>query len=381
MPIPIVRKNIYAIISYPFLPATTGGEISTLNILNFMGACHALKVFTVDPYKPINGQNFNFEIDFGMRFSFWRYLHVFLVIRLIKNIKAFKSDYIFFDQPFMGWMIPIIKFFTGKKVFIRSNNIEYLRFKSMGKSWWPVMYMYEKFVYKSADLVIFVSDVDMQKAINEFNLDTKNTLLTPYGIPQTHLPEKIKNARAILQQKYQIPESNKLFLFFATMSYKPNYDAVGFIAENIYPLLKQANYSFNILICGKNLPDFILQKLKNKPELIYCGFVDDIETYIDGCDAMINPILSGGGIKTKAIDTLGRGQIVISTVTGAEGINRNVCGNNLHVCDDNNWIAFVNSMKAAIIQNNRELPEDFFYTYSWPHIINKLTIKLNTLSS
>ncbi len=381
MPILIVRKNIYAIISYPFLPATTGGEISTLNILNFMGARHALKVFTVEPYKPISGQIFNFEIVFGMRFSFWRYLNVFLVFKLIRNIKSFKSDFIFFDQPFMGWMIPIIKLFTGKKVFIRSNNIEYLRFKSMGKNWWSVMYMYEKFVYKSADLVIFVSDVDMQKAIDEFDLNINKTLLTPYGIPQTHLPEKKKNARAFLQQKYQIPESNKLFLFFATMSYKPNYDAVGFIADHIYPLLKQANNAFTILICGKNLPDFILEKLNNKPELIYCGFVDDIESYIDGCDAMINPILSGGGIKTKAVDTLGRGQVVISTVTGAEGINPAVCGKNLHICSDNNWTAFVNNMHAAIAQNNRELPDVFFNTYSWPGIINNLTNKLNTLSN
>lgn len=379
MPILIVRKKIYAIISYPFLPATTGGEISTLNILNFMGAKHAVKVFTVEPYSSVSSQKFNFEIDFGMRFSVWRYLNIFLVFKLIGNIKSHKSDYVFFDQPFMGWMIPFIKLFTGKKVFLRSNNIEYLRFKSMGKSWWSVMYMYEKLVYKSADLVIFVSDIDMQKAIDEFDLDAQKTLLTPYGIPQTELPVKKTNARSFLQQQHQIPTNHHIFLFFATMSYKPNYDAVAFIAENIYPLLKQNNNPFTILICGKNLPDFMLEKLNNKPELIYCGFVDDIESYIDGCDAMINPILSGGGIKTKAVDTLGRGQIVISTVTGAEGINPALCGNNLYVCKDNNWQDFVYNMLQATNQSNKDLPNAFFNTYSWPGIIDNLTRKLSEL--
>jgi hypothetical protein len=56
---------------------------------------------------------------------------------------------------------------------------------------------------------------------------------------------------------------------------------------------------------------------------------NDINEYIDGCDVMINPILSGGGVKTKAIDTLARSQTVISTQTGAEGIDAKVCGNNL----------------------------------------------------
>ncbi len=374
------KKNILAIVSYPFLPATTGGEISTLNILNYMAIPHNVTVFTVEPYNQnFKSESLNFKLIAGMKFSFWRYLNVFIVFKLLRLIKSKNIDLIFFDQPFMGWMMPFLKVFSNKKKFLRSNNIEYLRFKSMGKIWWKLMYCYEKFTYRSADLVIFVSDVDRQKAILEFGLNEQKTLLTPYGIELTEIPIKIEESRKNIEEKYSIKSDEMILLFFATMSYQPNYEAVEFIAEKIYPILKtQSAFDFKILICGKNLPEFVKQKISNKSEIVYCGFVDDINTYIDACDVMINPILSGGGVKTKAIDTLARNKIVISTTTGAEGIDPTICGSKLVVTPDLDWQAFVES----IIENrnkNEKIPESFYETYSWTNIIKNLTIQLEKL--
>ncbi len=369
--------KIYAIISYPFLPATTGGEISTQNILEYMARVNEVMVFTVDPYKPIDQTAFSFNLDFGMRFKPSRYANVFLLPKLLTKIRQFKADAIFFDQPWMGWMIPFIKWLTGKQVFLRSNNIEYLRFKSMGKPWWRILYFYEKFVYKQSNLVIFVSDIDQHKAIQQFGLGLNQTLLTPYGIPQSELPTKTENARQILLERHKLPPEHKLLLFFATLSYKPNYDAVAFIKDEIYPRLQQLiGETFSILICGRNLPAELVQGIAALKDCHYLGFVEDIETYIDGVDVMINPILSGGGVKTKAIDTLGRGQVVISTKTGAEGINPTVCGKNLRIAADGNWQAFTQLLNQQLDQPENDLPKAFFDTYSWSGIIANLMQKL-----
>ncbi|OYU95109.1 MAG: hypothetical protein CFE21_12445 [Bacteroidetes bacterium B1(2017)] len=360
------------------MPATTGGEISTLQILTYMGKVNRLKVFTVEPYKDVSHQKFDFELLFGMKFKPWRYLNPFLLFKVIKLIKEHKSDAIFFDQPFMGWMIPFIRISTGKKVFLRSNNIEYLRFKSMGKSWWSLLYMYEKFVYRMASLVIFVSDVDQNKAIKEFDLNPENTLLTPYGIPQNSLPIPVANARQQLLQRHVIGSNQHILLFFSTLNYQPNYEAVTFIANEILPILKRTRTGdFCILICGKNLPKDIQESLTDKPEIKYLGFVEDIETYIDGASVMLNPILSGGGVKTKAIDTLGRGQVVISTKTGAEGIDPSVCGNNLRIAENGNWEEYANLVNQQLDSPTNNLPQAFFETYSWSGIIANLMTKLN----
>jgi hypothetical protein len=151
------------------------------------------------------------------------------------------------------------------------------------------------------------------------------------------------------------------------------------IADKIYPLLKnKTGFRFRMLICGKNLPENIKEKLTDKKEITYCGFVDDIETYIDAADMMINPILSGGGVKTKAIDTLARNRQVISTRTGAEGIDPTVCGNKLQVVPDHDWEAFVNSILTHQTDSGK-IPDAFYETYSWTGIIDTLSQRMAQL--
>lgn len=372
------HKNILAIISFPFLPATTGGEISTLNILNYTAQQHQVTVFTVDPYSTkYKPESLHFRLIFGMRFKAWRYMNLGLIFTIIRLIKETKADYVFFDQPWLGWLMPFIKIFTRKKIYLRSNNIEYLRFKSMGKSWWTILYMYEKFVYRMADLVIFVSDVDQAKAIDEFYIHPSKTFLCPYGIELESRPELNSSAKQALQQRHSIEADKSIILFFSTLSYQPNYEAVAFIANEIYPRLIEQNQKFVILICGKNLPENIKQKLEGKAEIQYLGFVDDINEYIDGSDVMINPILSGGGVKTKAIDTLARSQTVISTQTGAEGIDANVCGQNLQIAANHDWNAFTEKVIVHINKSKRNnIPDDFYTTYYWPNIIDRLSERL-----
>lgn len=314
-----------------------------------------------------------------MKFKPGRYYDLSLVKKLLRLIKAKQAGWLFFDQPWFGWLMVMLKLFSRKKIFIRSNNIEYLRFKSMGKWFWQMLYIYEKWTYRTADLVIFVSETDRQKAIYEFDLKPEKTLLTPYGVEASTRPEKIQNAKTEIRNKYNIQNEEKLILFFSTLSYFPNYEAVGFIADHIYPLLKQKEqFRFKILICGKGLPDEVKEKLKDKPEIVYAGFVDDISQYIDAADVMINPLLSGGGVKTKAIDTLARSQRVISTQNGAEGIDPAVCGENLIITEDHNWPGFVEAI-IAYTGKPAEIPQAFYDTYGWSGIIDNLTLKLNTI--
>jgi glycosyltransferase involved in cell wall biosynthesis len=371
------QQNILAIISYPFLPATTGGEISTLNILKYMSHVHNVTVFTVEPYKSdFDIGTAKFELIFGMPFKVNRYYNILLLAKARKLIGDKQIDWVFFDQPWLGWLLWLLKVITRKKIFIRSNNIEYLRFRSMGKWYWPLLYIYEKWTYRAADLVIFVSDTDRLKAINQFGLEKDKTLLTPYGVELESAPvlSSVESFSA-LRDRLGISSGEKMILFFSTLSYKPNYEAVQFIANDIYPRLKlDKSYYFKIVICGKGLPDKIKELLIDKPEIIYTGFVDDINLYIDAADLMINPLLSGGGVKTKVIDTLARGQRVVSTVNGAEGIDPSVCGDCLIICPDYDWDLFAN----AITKDNtvKSLSNSFYETYGWRAIIYTLTDKL-----
>ena len=94
----------------------------------------------------------------------------------------------------------------------------------------------------------------------------------------------------------------------------------------------QQGLNYKILVCGKGLPDFFndLKDYSDK-NIIYAGFVDDISIYFKAADVFLNPIISGGGVKTKAIEAIAMDCTVISTEIGALGLIREACGNKLQI--------------------------------------------------
>jgi len=345
------QPRIISVISFPFLPATTGGEICTAGLLHALSQHTAVSAFTVEPYKQgFEHQTGNTQLFYVMPFKTWRYANILLFFKLKSMAKQQQADWILFEQPWLGWLATLCKWFLPYKIAIRSHNIEYLRFKSMGKWFWQLLYMYEKWTYKQADLMLFLTQADLDKAVNEFDINPKKTLLAP--------------------------SHEKMILFFSTLSYAPNYTAITDFVEHIYPLLKEKNFPFKLIVCGKNLPVSIQQQIEHINEIKYCGFVADIALYIDAADVMMNPILTGGGIKTKAIDTLARNQKLVSTESGAIGIDAKVCGNNLWIIADDDWKKFAEALINAC-DSPAQLPAEFYNTYSWQKISKHILKAMN----
>ena len=57
-------------------------------------------------------------------------------------------------------------------------------------------------------------------------------------------------------------------------------------------------------------------------------------------DVFINPVLEGGGVKTKVLEALAAHRTVVSTVSGAIGVDTGICGNKLKIVPDNDWLQF-----------------------------------------
>jgi glycosyltransferase involved in cell wall biosynthesis len=109
--------------------------------------------------------------------------------------------------------------------------------------------------------------------------------------------------------------------------------------------------------------------------ILYAGFVDDIETYFKGADVFLNPVLSGGGVKTKMVEAIGLGTTVVSAQTGATGIQKDVCGEKLLLAEDRDWDDFTNKILAAL-QKDQPTPDAYYETYNWGNIIQKIPKQL-----
>jgi glycosyltransferase involved in cell wall biosynthesis len=219
-----------------------------------------------------------------------------------------------------------------------------------------------------------VSPDDKKFAIENWNIKREKCVEVAFGVEISKYPGDKENCNRTVKAIHKIGTDEKILLFNGLLDYKPNIDALLIILNEINPLLLQrADFKYKILISGKRLPAELneLKEYVNK-NIIYAGFVDDVELYFKAADLFLNPVQSGGGIKTKMVEAIAFGTTVITTDTGATGIHRDICGNKLIVVPDNDWQAFAH----AIIQNanNSEItPQSYYDHYYWGNIVKKVT--------
>lgn len=373
------KLNILAIVPYPFLPPTCGGDYSSMRLFNSLAKQHQVTLFTCEPFSSVDHLHFDFEMISYVKFKPQRYINIKLVFDLLRLIKNKQIDAVFMEQPWFWGMAFFVKLFSGKPMVMRSNNIEYLRFKSINKWWWWFLFVYERWCLRSMDFVFFVSEEDRNRAIQAFGIKKENTLVTPYGVDLESATIHVERQKASIRKQYGIKDHQSILLFFGSLDYPPNIEALEILTDRILPMLEQRlPDKFVLMVCGRRAQSEFLKRVEQNPSIIHAGFVDNIDDYILSADLVMNPIMSGGGIKTKAVDALALNRVLISTETGAEGIDPSLCGDNLIMVKDGDWSAFTD----AIVKHNGStpvIPDSFYTRFSWKGIARQMGEKINSL--
>jgi polysaccharide biosynthesis protein PslH len=364
-------SDILVIIPYHVFPPTTGGEKSIYTFTTKLSERHT--VVAVSTNLNTNPENAAFELLNFFGPTRWRYFNVFDVIRMYRLCKQRNIKYILADHPYYGWQAWVLKKWLGIPCFVRSHNIEYQRFKSIGSVVWRMLYLYERWVYRFADILFCISDEDRDFAIKEFNIAPDRCKTLTYGIPYRDQPATFPEERATICKEQNIPDGIPILLFNGAMDHRANQQALEIILYKLNPELKKVISDYRIVVCGRKLPDYYLNlpaELWDK--VIYTGFVKDIDLYIKGADIQINPIISGGGIKTKVIEALGYSKMVVSFKTGAIGVRQKVCDDKLLVCDDEDCSTFAKLVKEGLQKTPAPISQAFYDNYYLDSIIKNM---------
>ncbi len=363
--------HIAALVPYPVYPAKMGGQKGIALFYKYLSDRLPVTVISTKNNEPATSDGIHFMPVLGN--SKWRYINPFLFFIIKKIIKKERFTHLILEHPYYGWLALLLKWFTGVKLVVHSHNIEALRFKSMGKWWWGILWNYERFTHRKAHCSFFIHDDDRQYGIEKFGLDPRRCITVTYGIEIDRAPSPADKqaCRTVICKSHGIGQDEKILLFNGTLNYKPNQDALDIILEKINPLLLAGSLlPYKIIICGNKLPD----KYKSLDEyhekhLIYAGFVDDISVYFKGADIFINPVTDGGGIKTKVVEALGADLSVISSRSGAIGIPADITGDKMKVIADNDWEEFASEIRS--LNTNASLPQSFFEHFYWGNIAAK----------
>jgi glycosyltransferase involved in cell wall biosynthesis len=368
--------KILDIVPYKILPAQMGGQKAIANFCKYLGEQNDLTVVSVEDNDINLAETYNMVPLFSKERR--RYINPFYVSRIKRIMKEKGIKNVITEHPYMAWMGWVLKRSLGVRWFVHTHNIEHERFRTIGKWWHGLLKIYESAVYNHADKVFFITKEDIEFAIAKRMVKKENAVLVPFGIDIDKMPADKPEIKQAIYRKHNIPTDATLLFFNGTLDYKPNLDALLFILNELNPaLLKTPSFNYRFLICGRDLPASFnnLQDYADK-NIVYAGFVDDVYAYFKAADIFVNPVITGGGVKTKIVEAMGYGVSVVSCASGAAGIELSVCGEKIKVVNDNDVPAFV----AGIINHesmHADTPRQYYDYYSWRNIVKKLQSLFN----
>jgi polysaccharide biosynthesis protein PslH len=360
--------NIISLVSYPFLPARSGGQKGIALFYKYFSRYHQVTCIGVKKNKIAYAEGY--EILNILPDSPTRYFNPFIFFTVRKQIREKKATHVILEHPYYGWLGYLLKQLCGVRLVVHSHNMEGKRWKSLGKWWWRLLWNYERWTHRLADYNFFIQDEDRNYAIHSFGLDPKSCLTVPFGTEMPGPPpgeSRISEGSAI-RKDMAVPENTILLFFNGAFGYAPNLTALENLLFNINPLLQQGGLSYLILIAGLDIPDEI--RNQTFPSVRILGFVENLEHYLNGCQVFLNPVISGGGIKTKLVEALSYNLNAVSSENGAVGIDARLCNGKLIVCPDNDWHKFAGGIEQAAAIN-AEMPMDFYTYFYWVNITRR----------
>lgn len=368
-------NRIVSIIPYKTLPARLGGEKGIALFNEYLGLL--IPVTGISTKNNDVSAAKNYTMLNVLSNSRLRYLNIFLFFTIRKIIWKQKATHLLIEHPYYGWLAWLLKNTLPVTWIVHSHNIEYMRSKSIGRWWWKALKWYETWVYKKADAIFFISEDDLAHAINRMDIPAHKSHAITYGVETDSIPSDIQLSRGKIRQLHSIRPDEKIILFNGALYHHSNYDALSVILEKVNPVLLTKGIRYKIIICGKGLPDSFnaLRSYVNQ-NIVYAGFVDDIDIYFKASHIFLNPIMSGGGVKTKAIEAIAMNSTVVSTAFGALGLNRNACGNKLQVVEDHNWSLFSQRV-LEILTMDLDTQQAFYDYYYWGKIASKVNDIIN----
>ncbi len=232
-------------------------------------------------------------------------------------------------------------------------------------------------IYRS-DVSLMISDYEMDLLINHFKID--NSLL--HYVPFLLDP--------ILKKDNQWPSFSERehFLSIGNFLHEPNWDAVLFLKQFIWPLIRKQLPKAEIHIYGAYPSKKVFDLNNLKEGFLIKGRADSLERVMKKTKVCLAPLRFGAGIKGKLIDAMQFGVPSVTTDIGAESMHgefpwNGIIANQPHKFAEAAVELYTNEIKwQQAGENGAQILNNFFLKSNHSDLlIDKLLILKNQLKS
>jgi hypothetical protein len=165
-------------------------------------------------------------------------------------------------------------------------------------------------IYRS-DLSLIISEAEMEILKNQFKVDVSLLMYLPFMLDNIS-KKNIENLSGFNERNH--------FITIGSFLHEPNYNAVLYLKETIWPLIKKQLPKAEMHIYGSYASQKVNQ-LNNKKERFFIkGFANDVNEVMQQAKVCLVPIRFGAGLKGKLVDAMQNGTLCVTTSIGAEGV-------------------------------------------------------------
>jgi glycosyltransferase involved in cell wall biosynthesis len=220
----------------------------------------------------------------------------------------------------------------------------------------------EKRTFDTSDL--FVEDVakreiasilrcDLSLMISEFEMEVLKTVFKVDDGLLYYLPFLLEPISSATFEKLPTFEERKNFIFIGNFLHEPNWNAVQYLKETIWPLIKQQLPEADLHIYGAYPSQKVMQLHHPKDGFHIMGRAIDALEVVQNARVVLAPLRFGAGIKGKLIEAMQCGTPSVTTTIGAESMHANLPWNGFVVDDPK---AFADAA-VLLYQNKRNWME------------------------
>lgn len=390
----------------PYLPypLLSGGQIRTYNLLKTLADKHEVTLFSL--IKEDNERQHIPELEkyctkvrvfkrSKKPFTFRNIIHTaissfpFLVIRnhVPETIKAVQEeltngtyDLIHAETFYMMPHIPE----TTIPTILAEQTIEYLGYESFARRIKipfvrPLLQLdiakikrWEIHYWNSCTKLIVMSDED-KKYISPLINDPTKIEVVSNGVDSAWFAEKEK----------QLP-ADPTILSVGTFKWLPNVEAVTFLVEKVWPLVKQEIPKVRLWIVGNAPTANVINYQKKDSSITVTGGIPDIRDAFNQAHVLVAPVFSGKGTRYKILEAMASKTPIVATDIAVEGLQLQQ-GEQVMTSNTAQGLA---NLTIEVLQNSKlqqKLSEKgrAFVTqhYDWQHIATKLDTIYQELGS
>jgi glycosyltransferase involved in cell wall biosynthesis len=174
------------------------------------------------------------------------------------------------------------------------------------------------------DLSLIISEFEMELLKTTFKIDEKLLIYLPFLLDEI--------SKTTFENLPSFEERNG-FIFIGNFLHEPNWNAVQYLKETIWPLLRKELPEAELHIYGAYPSQKVTQLHQPREGFYIKGRANDANEVVQNAKVVLAPLRFGAGIKGKLIEAMQCGTPSITTTIGAESMQGHLPWNGF-VTDD-----------------------------------------------